>query len=198
LTTNSTACSHSDDLIKVQMLQEAQVLPPGKSTVNDWHKPAKAQQIRQQLQQAVTGNEQAKRQRKAKFPELEQALALWFRQQELRDLPITDELLREQAKTFGPHFDVPDSFSFSDCWLGKFKKRQGIKQSVKHGEANNAGVQLCREAVPLIAEDGGYVAEDIYNQDETEQFWRQVPQHSLATGKRAGRKKDKQRITASV
>jgi hypothetical protein len=113
-------------------------------------------------------------------PELEQALALWFRQQELRHLPITDELLLEQARTFGPHFDLPDSFSFSDGWLGKFKKRQGIKQFVKHGEANNAdnaGVQLCREAIPLIAEDGGYAAEDIYDQDETGQFGRS---HSAA------------------
>jgi hypothetical protein len=122
--------------------------------VNDWRKPAEAQQIRQQLQQAVAGNEQAKRQRKAKFPELEQALPLWVRQQGVRDLPITDELLREQAKTFGLHFDVPDSFSFSDGSIGKFKKRQGIKQSANHCEANNAdnaGVQLCCEVIPLIA-----------------------------------------------
>jgi hypothetical protein len=45
---------------------------------------------------------------------------------------------------------------------------------------------------------GGYAAQDIYNEDETGQFWRQVPQRSLATGKRAGRNKDKQRITVSL
>jgi hypothetical protein len=45
---------------------------------------------------------------------------------------------------------------------------------------------------------GGYAAQDIYNQDETGQFWRQVLQRSLATGKRAGREQDKQRITVSL
>jgi hypothetical protein len=46
--------------------------------------------------------------------------------------------------------------------------------------------------------DGGSAAQDNNNQDETGQFWRQVPQRSLATGERAGRKQDKQRITMSL
>jgi hypothetical protein len=70
---------------------------------------------------------------------------------------------------------VPESFAYSDGWLGKFKKGQGIKQIVKHGEANDAdshGVELARNAIPKIVNDGGYAAQDIYNQDETGQFWR--------------------------
>jgi hypothetical protein len=97
-------------------------------------------------------------------------LALWFRQQEARDQPITDESLGGQAKLFGPQFNVPESFAYSDGWHGKFKKRQGIKQIVKHGEANDAdshGVELARKAIPKIVNDGSYAAQDIYNQDET-------------------------------
>jgi hypothetical protein len=175
------------------------VLPPGKTTVNDWRRAA--EQIREQFQKVTAGNDNAKRQRSARFPALEEALAIWFRQQEARDLPITDEVLRGQAKIFGQQFDLPPSFAFSDGWLDNFKKRQGIKQVLKHGEANDAdeaGVQLAREAIPKIIADNRYAAEEIYKQDETGQFWRQVPQRSLATGKQAGRKKDKQRITASL
>ena len=40
--------------------------------------------------------------------------------------------------------------------------------------------------------------DDVYNLDETGVFWRQVPQRTLATGKRAGRKKYIQRATASM
>jgi hypothetical protein len=59
-------------------------------------------------------------------------------------------------------------------------------------------VELARNAIPKIGNTGGFAAQDIYNQDETGQFWRQVPQRSLATDKRAGRKQDKERITVSL
>jgi hypothetical protein len=59
-------------------------------------------------------------------------------------------------------------------------------------------VELARKAIPKIVNAGGFAAQDIYNQDETGQFWRHVPQRSLATDKRAGRKQDKQRITVSL
>jgi hypothetical protein len=78
---------------------------------------------------------------------------------------------------FGPQFSVPDCFAYSDGWLGKFKKLQGIKQVVKHDEANDAdthGVELACNAIPKIVNAGGYAAQDIYNQDETGQFWRPV------------------------
>jgi hypothetical protein len=71
-----------------------------------------------------------------------------------------------QAKLFGPQFSVPKSFAYSDGWLGKFKKRQGIKQIVKHGEANDAdshGVELDRNCIPKIVNAGGYATQDIYS-----------------------------------
>jgi hypothetical protein len=109
---------------------------PGKSTVHDWKKISAS--LRAQSQQGTVHNEQSRRFRAAKFPELGQALALWFRQQEARDLPITDELLCGKADLFGPQLNAPESFAYPDGWLGKFKKWQGIKQIVKHGEANDA------------------------------------------------------------
>jgi hypothetical protein len=40
--------------------------------------------------------------------------------------------------------------------------------------------------------------EDVYNQDESGVFWRQMPTRTLATGKSAGRKKDKEGATFSL
>jgi hypothetical protein len=102
----------------------------------------------EQWQTASPGNNQSKRQRVPKHAQLEQALALWFGQQEARDLAMTDKMLREQARKFAP--------------------RQGIKQVVLHGEANDAddaGVELARKAIPEIVEEGVYPADNIYNQD---------------------------------
>jgi hypothetical protein len=106
---------------------------PKKSTVNDWRKAAEI--LREQWQTAKSGNDQSKRQRVPKHAQLEHALALWFGQQEARDLAMTGQMLREQARQFAPRFDVPNDFRYSDGWLAIFKKRQGIKQVVLHGEA---------------------------------------------------------------
>jgi hypothetical protein len=188
------------DHINSQRSSDQVAVPgPGKSTVHDWKKISA--NLIAQSQQGTVHNEQSRRLRAAKFPELEQALALRFRQQEARDLPITNELLCGQAKLFDPQLNVPESFAYSDGWLGNFKKRQGIKQIVKHGEANGPnshGVELARNAIPKIVNDGGYAAQDIYNQDETAQFWWHALQRSLATCKRAGRKQGKQCITVSL
>jgi hypothetical protein len=113
----------ADYINRQRSVDQVPVSAPGKSTVNDWRKSAC--QLRNQL--AVTGSDQSKRNRAAQFPLLDQALVLWFKQQEARDLPITDELLREQAKRFGSAFDVPSSFSYSAGCLVNFKKRHGIK-----------------------------------------------------------------------
>jgi hypothetical protein len=118
------------DHINSQRSSDQVAVPvPGKSTINDWRKISA--NLRAQSQQGTGHNEQSRRFHAAKFPELGQALALWFRQQEARDLPITDELPCGKANLFGPQFDVPESFAYSDGWLGKFKKRQGMKQIVK-------------------------------------------------------------------
>jgi hypothetical protein len=105
-------------------------------------------------------------------------------------LAMGDRMLREQARQFAPRFDAPNDFRYSNGWLANFKKRQGIKQVVLHGEASNAdgaGEELARKAVPNIVEEGGYPADNIYSQDETGQFWRQgqhIPcyRHGSGTG----------------
>lgn len=173
---------------------QVQIAPPGKSTVNDWIRAEK------QLRELFSSHSQdIQRARGPSHPDLEDALELWFRQQESRQLTLTNEMVRAQARRFAPQLNVPDTFSFSDGWLQRFKNRHGIRRITLHGEADSADqqhVQLARDNMKYIVE--GYSLDDIYNQDETGVFWRQLPTRSLATGKRAGRKKDKQRVTASI
>jgi hypothetical protein len=169
---------------------------PGKATVNDWRKNAVS--IRNTV--ATDHGAAARRDRAAKHPVLEDALYLWFRQQEARDLTITDEVLTGQAKVFGSQevMNVRADFQHSKGWLDKFKKRHGIRSYTKHGEAANAeGVRLAQENVRKVLLDGGFSKDETYNQDESGFFWRQLPTRSHGLGKKAGRTKDKQRVTVS-
>jgi hypothetical protein len=50
----------------------------------------------------------------------------------------------------------------------------------------------------LLLEEGEYEADNVYNQDESGAFWRQMPMRSLATGKRAGHKMEKERMAFSL
>jgi hypothetical protein len=81
----------ADHINSLLSSDQVTVPAPSKSTVNDWKKISA--NLRAQSQQGTVHNEQSRWIPAAKFPELEQALALRFRQQEARDLPIADEFL---------------------------------------------------------------------------------------------------------
>jgi hypothetical protein len=169
---------------------------PGASTGNDWKKAESTLRAQMESDQAAA----SKRQRGGHCPLLDAALYLWFRAQESRDLTITDELLTEQAMVFGSKAElrVPATFSYSKGWLDKFKKRKGIRSYKLHGEADREGVKLAQTHFRISVLEGGHTADNIFNQDETGLFWRQVPTRTHATGKKAGRMKDKQRVTVSL
>jgi hypothetical protein len=66
----------------------------------------------------------------------------------------------------------------------------------KASDANREGIQLAQSKLRLLLE--GYTAEDVYNQDETGIFRRQQPTGTVATGNRAGQKKEKECVTVSL
>jgi hypothetical protein len=104
---------------------------------------------------------------------------------------------------FGPMAElrVPATFSYFKGWLDNFKKWKGIRSYKMHGETNDAnqqGVKFAQTSFRKIVLEGGYTADNVFNQDETGLFWRQVPTQTHATGKKAGRNKDKQRVTVSL
>eukprot|EP00117_Sycon_ciliatum_P045233 scpid84484/ scgid32533/ Jerky protein homolog len=104
-------------------------------------------------------------------------------------------MLQAKAKEFGEKLGVSD-FGYSKGWLASFKKQHGIKQCVRHGEAASvdaAGVVSGQEK--LRATQLEYALADIYNFDESGQFFRLEPNRTLATGLVSGSKKCKERIT---
>jgi hypothetical protein len=169
---------------------------PGKASVNEW-----IQNEQSLKKQATEFDNHRRRAKKSQHQKMEEALFIWFKQMSDRELAITDEMLVEIANEIGKLTNVPEGFKFSSGWLYNWKKQHGVRVDMgrrRHGEAaaaDQAGVLLARESVRKVVE--GYGEEKMYNQDESGLFWRQVPTRTLAQGKKAGLKKDKQRITVS-
>lgn len=108
-----------------------------------------------------------KRERGAKFPEVEAALYLWMQQALHSNLTITGDVLKSKALHFATRLQVT-TFTASDGWLSKFKKRYKIKQINKAGEANSAPLETLEEERQILQEIiKSYDLCDVYNVDET-------------------------------
>ena len=84
--------------------------------------------------------------------------------------------------------------------MDKFKKQFDIKGYTRHGEdasADTLGAVLSRmEEIKVIV--SGYNSDNVFNMDETSLFYRLQPNHTLATKRLSGNKKQKERITMAL
>ena len=84
---------------------------------------------------SVEGNLlRAKRMRKPKFGEVEEALYLWFSTMQAKKAIVTDTILLEKGKEFLEWLRCED-FAISGGWLQRFKARHGISLRTLHGES---------------------------------------------------------------
>jgi hypothetical protein len=105
--------------------------------------------------------------RGAKFPEIESALYLWMQQALASNLTITGDVLKAKALNFATRLQIT-TFTASDGWLTKFKKRYNVRQINKAGEANSAPLETLEEEREILQEIiESYDLCDVYNVDET-------------------------------
>ena len=121
----------------------------------------------------IISNPSAKRHRTVQHPSLENALYEWVIQMQAKVI-LTDAILMQKAKDFSQLLNIPDDdFKFSSGWLSKFKKRHGLKQVKKHGEAASADNAAIVKTIPKLKEIlKSYDLKDIFNMDETGLFYR--------------------------
>jgi hypothetical protein len=89
---------------------------PTKNTVNGWKK-SEAQLRAQHEKECAQGTTGKVRSREAKHAQMEEALYVWFRQMQGRDMLLTEEIIREKAKQIGAQLNVPECFGYSAGWL---------------------------------------------------------------------------------
>ena len=103
----------------------------------------------------------------------------------IKNVLVTGLMLQEKAKRASE--ELGDSeFTASNGWLDRFKKRFNIKSKVISGEAGGVReetVTSWQECLPNIS--SGYYPEDIFNMDETGQFFRALPERISGRGIKA-------------
>ena len=126
------------------------------------------------------GSPPSKRHRSGLNADMEQCLYLWFANARSKNVPLTDEILKEKAKHFSDETGVTDKYS--NGWLQLFKARHGISSHVISGES--AGVDRAlidhgrKEAIRNMK---AFAPKDVFNIDETGLFFRMLPDRSLST-----------------
>ena len=121
----------------------------------------------------------------------------WYQRARIKNIPVTGPMLQEKAKPASE--ELGDSeFTASNGWLDRFKKRFNIKSNVISSEAGGVReetVTSWQERLPNIL--SGYSPENIFNKDETGQFFRAALNRSLAELSKqcTGGKKSKERTT---
>ncbi|XP_076030751.1 distal antenna-related isoform X1 [Oratosquilla oratoria] len=95
----------------------------------------------------------------------------------------------------------PPLFLASKGWLDRFMARHKVKSKVISGEAASADTTAAREypaTLKNIIDEGQYTADQIFNMDETNFYWKTMPRHTFITAKSVkvrGRKATKERFT---
>ena len=139
---------------------------------------------RARLAESTTeGERKAKRSRQTQHPEVTEAMDLWVVAALSRGLLLTGEVLRQKWKFFATQAEIPsdEQLELSNGWLESFKKRHGLKEFKRHGEAASSSIETVeaeRSRIQKIIEEGGYEARDIFNMDETGLFYQYAQQWS--------------------
>lgn len=136
-----------------------------------------------------------KREKKAPFPNIEEALTIWVENAIHVGIVITDDILSAKALNFA-YLLEEDKFKSSNGWIDNFKKRHNLKQYGIHGEAASApveNIEEMRESLRQVLRS--YSPEDIFNCDETGLFWKMKPCRTISNGPVSGTKQSKDRIT---
>ncbi|CAB4397028.1 unnamed protein product [Rhizophagus irregularis] len=122
-----------------------------------------------------------------KWPLLENALSLWVDNALNTKQDIDGNIIKIKANFFANKFSIED-FHQLEGWLGGFKKRYGLRQFKKQGEASSApsteSLEIDRLALQQFLES--YNPENIWNGDETGLFWKMEPSRVLAHGPISG------------
>jgi PDZ domain-containing secreted protein len=81
-----------------------------------------------------------KRERKPLYPEIEEALTIWFTRAVHDNITVTIDLLKQKAKHFATLLGV-EKFGASNGWFERYKSRYHIQSYVKSGEGNSAPLE---------------------------------------------------------
>ncbi|XP_044302391.1 tigger transposable element-derived protein 1-like [Varanus komodoensis] len=141
--------------------------------------------------------------------EVEKLLLVWLNEKQLAGDSVTEAMICEKARKL--HSDLlqkdPSTsaarveFKASRGWFDNFRKRSGLHSAVRHGEASSsdkAAAEAFKKEFAEFLKAEGFVAQQVFNCDETGLFWKKMPNRTYITQEEMalpGHKPMKDRLT---
>lgn len=157
--------------------------------------------ILKRLSEKFRGSEKTKTLKVSSYSKMERELYKYFLNLRERNVPVSGLILQEKAKALQKAIDENSTFSASNGWLNRFKKRYGIRLLQISGEKLSSQPELVnpfKKTLNGVIERLNLTSEQIYNADETGLYWKLLPSKTYVSDKEKtapGRKISKQRIT---
>ncbi|XP_030747800.1 jerky protein homolog-like [Sitophilus oryzae] len=139
--------------------------------------------------------------KKGVYEKVNEALFTWFTQQRSKGVPLSGPILQQKAIMISKQFPETDRFTGSSGWLGRWKKRDGVRQLTICGEklsADVSSIEKFKQDFKMLITDCGYTCDPIYNCDESGLNYKMLPSKTLASGQEKsapGNKRSKERLT---
>lgn len=127
------------------------------------------------------GNVSRKRLRNGPYHEINEAVAVWFRQMRAKDVRISGKMIEEVARQFAHQLGY-HNFEPSKGWLQRWKDKENVSFHRMHGEkgaADQTGADnWIKNTMPSLLDE--HNACDIYNADESGLFYKALPNGTMA------------------
>nr|XP_006138987.1 tigger transposable element-derived protein 1-like [Pelodiscus sinensis] len=121
--------------------------------------------------------------------DMEKLLILWLEDQHQRKVPVSVMLIQEKAlslykdlkKNLGENARDVEPFVASRGWFNRFKARANLHNIKVSGEAASADEKAASAFLETFAatiKEGNYSAHQVFNVEETELFWKKMPERT--------------------
>ncbi|XP_072490863.1 tigger transposable element-derived protein 7 [Notamacropus eugenii] len=150
----------------------------------------------------LVGAEKRKRTTGAKYGDVDDAVYMWYQQKRSAGVPVRGVELQAAAERFAQCFGRTD-FKASTGWLFRFRNRHAIGNRKVCGEqilsSISENVEPFRQKISMFIKEEKLCLAQVYNGDETDLFWKSIPENIQANKKdicMPGRKINKERLSA--
>ncbi|XP_004373255.1 tigger transposable element-derived protein 7 [Trichechus manatus latirostris] len=150
----------------------------------------------------LVGAEKRKRTTGAKYGDVDNAVYMWYQQKRSAGVPVRGVELQAAAERFAQCFGRTD-FKASTGWLFRFRNRHAIGNRKVCGEqvlsSVSESVEPFRQKLSMIIKEEKLRLAQLYSGDETDLFWKSMPENTQASRKdicMPGKKINKERLSA--
>ncbi|XP_041058277.1 tigger transposable element-derived protein 4-like [Carcharodon carcharias] len=139
--------------------------------------------------------------RTAAYPDIEGILLTWFKAAQAENVPVSGPILQEKGVALAKKLGYME-FICNDGWLDHFETGHGIVSYAVRGEGAEVTIAMTDDwlqggRVHVLNE---HASRDVFNQDETRQFYTLLPDCSLIFKGETynGEKQSRECVTAMV